>query len=70
MAQMGLLLYDRSVLEKLILHLAMDDPKLAAKERAMLEKRIIKIEGVLKLLVSKGRLERVLEDEVKTLGTD
>lgn len=63
----SLLLYDRTILHKLIAHLAMDDPQASAKERRMLEKRIGKIEGILHLLASKSELERIIDEDISSI---
>ena len=65
---MGLLIYDRTVLKKLFLHLVMDDPQASAKERRMLEKRISRIEDIIKLLASKNRLQKLIDAKISSIN--
>jgi hypothetical protein len=48
----------------------MDDPQASAKERRMLEKRIGKIEGILHLLASKSELERIIDEDISSIGKE
>lgn len=67
--QIGLILYDRDCVKKLYLHLAADDPLLAASERRMLEKRIEGLESIITLIGSKGRLEEAIQRKIESLNT-
>ena len=66
--KMGVLLYDREMIQKLIVHLAAEDPIQAGEERRKLEKRIAEIEEVLRLLASKDNLEKLIAQRASLLG--
>jgi hypothetical protein len=68
---LGLLIQEPGVIEKIYLHMKMDDPVAAAEERLELEKRVAQLEDIIKLMVVKRdkarTLQRLIEDRVRDL---
>lgn len=63
----GTLIYDRDIMKKLMMHLAMEDPGATVEAIRELEKRTTKLEDILTMIGSKNRLQRVIEGKINTL---
>jgi hypothetical protein len=66
----GTLIYDRDVMKKLIVHLAMDDPGATAEAIRELNKRTAKLEDIMVLLRSKKHLQQLIDGKINTLVKD
>ncbi len=59
-----LLVHDRAIFKKLLMHLTTDDPQISAKERRTLEKRIERIEDIMQLLASKKNINKLIDAKI------
>jgi len=59
-----LLIHEPGVLRKLYLHMLVDDPRQATKQRHELEQRISHLEDIMQLIAKKKNIQELIDDKV------